>query len=498
MFYKVAGVFSKDDIKFSKLRKALDNTEAIFTKELLTVRKHAQKFEEYLYLRLNSNQVDESLYHEARRGLRKWTEATKFFRKQKFLRNEIALCMKYLEKSAASLTFLEPKDDALSRLQYIVKLEGKFQGPLPIDLVPLAAKEGEVEQKDFNKLIEWISNFKRVWPVHKFLASIFSYIDGTDIVSFEIKCLENQCNIFKQSDPKHILWRQTLHPGTKLDQYTLGKQIGVKVGGSDEQIFFEILEHPDKLMMISTNRSLLAIKKEWAQRGCRGLRAQDYQFIDPKGRYALVEKFNLKISDLTWKSEDKLEEEDIRMATPIANYIRWMLDNNLAVSCLNAENILFDSNGTLRSVKNQERSSVNFNFPACENFLLDVSKENFEVFKYLFHHSGLSDTKFTAFYRKAVSEALYNGMPNIPNVGASRFICTKKDIEKGTELCDRVIRIQNRFLAEYKINKEELAKVMNAVYLKLETASLLWPTYEDDVRSHLEVEYAHLRRFIHT
>ena len=492
-FYSAARYFSNDNLKLTRLQNAIQHTDAIYKRELESVKKNAIVYEKYLFLRLHSNAVDESLYHAARRSLRCWSEATKCFQKPRFLEAERNVCAPYLQPGAPNPSFFEKKDRTLSPYQYLVKLEGKFEGPLPLNLFKKEAIQDKGNQNEFKKLMEWLSRFKKPSQIHKLLATIFKFIEGVDLVSFEIECLKKGHTIFTQSDPKHMCWRQTLQQGTVLDGYTLGKQVGEKIGNLDEHIFFEIQEQPDKLLMVSINRSLLSMKKEWAKRAGWGLKAQEYEYIDPKGRYAIVERFDKKVSDTNWKTKKSLNKLDAKICAPIANYVHWLLKNNLSVTHLSAKNMMFDKNQTLRCVKNQERGSIDFH--SLENFLFEVSKQNFLIFKHLIQESRLHDSHFNSFYTVTVNSALHSGVPDISSIAASHGITNKHDIDHATELCELLIKIQNRFLAEYNIQKEALASVMFNIYSKLESKSLLWPTFEDHVSVQLAKRYANLKRF---
>lgn len=379
--------------------------------------------------------------------------------------------------------FLEAPEESLLNLQFIIKMEGKLQGPLPLDLIHKEATSQKMAKRETKSLNHWISQFQKVGPLHKLFLSLSPFMENPDIVKLELKSVLAKNPLFKTADSKHLLWREKLKRGMQLGDYTLGKRVGRKVGGLDEQIFYEIQEDPDKLIMISTNRSLLGTKEAFAKEGSWGLKTPVFEYVDPKGKFAVIERFQTGIKDINWTSTNKLLPADQKMAEPIANYINWLLQKNISVSQLEPKYVMFDKEGRLRSVKIQERNLMNY--PILEKFIFETAKGNLPVYQYMMQQSGLMNSKFAGFYKAVVREALIEGMPDIGSMAADRGINDQRDIEKATELCDNIIKIKNRIVAKCRVDRKIAGRTILTHYRQLNTASVLWPTLEADAMGNL-------------
>jgi hypothetical protein len=473
-FYFLSKPLFKDDLRLTNLRTSLQNINSVFRRELEFVISQTRVYEEYLKMRLHSNDVNEGDYHQTRRVIKTWHQTTKLLYNEKFHPLVTKLCSKYSE----NIPFLEKPKDSISPFYNIIKIEGKHQGPLPLDLVHKGITSQNMSSAEKKKLSKWIKGHEKVRPLHKLLLSVAPFMDNPNIVKFELDHLRNGCTLFKSPDDKHIAWRNTLKPGSKLGQYALGEQIGRKIEGFDEQIFFEIPQIPDKLVMISTNRALLAAKsagvKEWGW----ALRTPQFHYIDPKGKYAIVEKFERQLTDIQWKSVHALVPEDIRIADPIAYYISWLLYQNISVTQLSPKYLMFDRDGVLRTVKIQERTYLNY--PEMENFLFEVAYGNLPVFQYMMYKSGFSNTKFLYFYREVAQKALQDELPYIRSIGGNRGIIDSRDIEKATELSENLIKIRNRLIVKCNTDRETAGKILFTLYQNTCAACTLWPTLEEE------------------
>jgi hypothetical protein len=484
-FYNWKKLLFNDDIRLSKLRTTIQNIDEIFSEEPENVRVHAESYEEYLQLRLNSNDVEENDYHEARRGIMNWHQATKFYFKERNIVQQTDLCSKYLEVDEFLPFFSEVPDGYFSQLHHIIKMEGKFRGPLPLDLIQKGVTGQKMTKTETTNLLGWITQCRKVRSVHKLLTSISPFIDNPDVAKFELDCLKKQNTLFKEIDWKHIEWREKLQPGMQLGEYTLGEQVGGKTDSFDEQIFFEVEEDPSLLFMFSTNRSLLRTKEIWAPEGGWGLHTPVFHYIDPQEKYALIEKFEFPISEINWVSTLGIMPQDKQIANPIANFVKWLLNYDMSLSQLHPKYIMFDAEYVLRSVKIQER--VPMNFPALEKFLVEAANGNLSVFQYLMDQSGLSRGKHAYFYRTAIKEALKNGsVPDTRDIGANIGIIDRRDLEMASELCNSILSIQNRCVANLQADRKLIGKIILTLIKKYETYSTIWPTIEYEIGATLQ------------
>jgi hypothetical protein len=237
--------------------------------------------------------------------------------------------------------------------------------------------------------------------------------------------------------------------------------------------------------MFRTNRSLLITKDYWGPEGGWGLHTPVFHYIDPKGKYALIERFELPISEINWVSTLGILPQDKQVADPIANLVKWLLNYDMSLSRLDAKYIMFDAEYVLRTVKIQER--VRMNFPVLEKFLLDAANGNLSVFQYLMTKSGLSRGKHAYFYRAVIKEALKTGsVPDTRGIGANVEIIDKRDFEMASELCNKFISIHNRCVANLQADRNRIGKIIYNLTKKYETYSTIWPTMEYETRVTLQ------------
>lgn len=490
-YYKLTKPFYKEDKRAAQLRKCLIHVDVIFERERKNVSENARKYQEYLRLSASSTTVDEKNYHQARRGIKEWKQTTQFL-KPNLLQKKKELCQKYLQEGDRSPEFLSGSKLSLSTMHHLIKLEGKMQGPLPLGLVNKMATGQNMDKFELEKLLNWISQFNKVRPLHKFLTEFSKYMVNPDIAALEITCLKNQCGVFKQSDPKHLLWRQKLEAGKRskkipingvFQNITISGQFGKKETEPDEQIFFAIKEHPDKLLMVSSNRALLALKKAWTKDGSWGLKTPTFYYLDPQGKYAVVEKFPLAITHPEWKSTTKICERDKKFVEPMANYVKWLNNQKISVTNLDLRYIMFDSYGTLRTVKIQEK--LNYDYFALEKFVLEFSQNNLAVFQYMMKESGLWNSKHGSFFRAVVRETLDNKKPDIPEIGTFRGIFERKDLDSAAELSKSILMLRDKLASELNLDKDVVGKRMAAIYEEIKASRVLWPTFEDIINKEL-------------
>jgi hypothetical protein len=489
-FYKLTKPLYKEDKQATCLRKCITQISVIFENEKSKVTGHIDKFEEYLRLRTSSTKVDEKDFHTARRSIKDWGHTSQFL-KTDSIQKKISICKKYLGKDDPAPEFTSSHKTSLSSLLYLLKLEGKQQGPLPLDLVSKLLTKQSMQKEEMTKLVSWISKFKKVRPIHKFLTEFSKHIINPDIIQFELTCLKNECYVFKKPDPKHLKWRESLKSGdclqgsirNQLQNITIGDSFGKKESQPDEQIFFTIKEHPDKLLMISSNRALLALKMKWASEGGWALRSPIFDYIDPKGKFAIIEKFRTPLSSLAWTSTSILKENEKNIALPIANYVKWLQDQNMSVTNLNPEYVMFDSTGKLRAAKNQER--IKYDFVALEKFIQECSHNNLTVFQYLMKASGLWESKHGCFFRGVVADTLYEENVNISLMASARGVIDQKDLKQAEELRKSILMLRDKLAIEFKFDKKHIGKHIEAVYLELKASFTLWPTFEELVKKHM-------------
>ncbi len=461
-----------------RLISAFQKTEQAFINELATVQGHATLYKTYLTRKMNTLVVKEEDYHKAREGIIAWQNSTKQFYKTKWFAAIQNLCAPY----SNNLSFLTMPTWSFTFLERIINLEKTCRGPLPLELIYRLAKEEDCKEYDWIQLIRWLSKFEDIHPLQKFFLALDNLIGKDNIVKLQINCLNKGCDIFEKNDLKHLAWRKTLKSGQTIDGYTLSNQVGEKVGAPDGQIFFDIANHPKRLFMVANNCCCLEIQKCLstdidfaASHGYEGLPSPVFYFIDPNGRYAIVEKFLTSIEERTWITEGKrFAKEDTPYAKLISIYVQQMHSTQRMYSFLDPKYIMLRQlRDGLNLVSVKLSNKKYYNFIKVEKFIYDCSKRILPVFMNIMKWSGLNRTPEALCFKKIIKKTINGKNPNIPDIVAKYEFPGKKVINRAQELIPEIIRLRRILKAER----------LNYLWENTGSYSFLWPTISEEADS---------------
>ncbi len=513
-FYFIVEWIGRKDFKTERLRQVMLKTQAVFEETLPTIVDYAKTYQSYLDKRLKGNEVDENEIHESRKKITEWNRSTTPFVDyiQYSENSKISTVFQQFfgdssEKNAALFSYGEERR-ILKESQLFIDIEGYLHSPLPISILVKVGKQKELspkETQEFSRWVETLNYYADQIPIGLFLDCLELLMEKSgekaSLVNLQLRLLQKGLKIFQRPDQDHRIWRGSLIPGDELPGKTgkiiLGRKIPERECGFRDNQIFAIENIPDCLVAVGENRAYWPLKKEIGEKHQWGIPMPDVKYIDPKGRFAIIENLTPAIKDNQWTTppNTQLKPEDRETLTPIANLFRWWKEQSVCPENFSLKHLVFNQSGALKYT--HALLPQPFEFRILEDALFKISQGHLNVYKFLMKESGLCEHITMSYYREIVSQALKNKPLDAEKEAISRRITDPVVVEQGNELYQTIQKIKQETINAletkftfsdegYKFLHKELNKQLTKWYKGTYSASRIWPTMQPSILNNLE------------
>jgi hypothetical protein len=338
--------------------------------------------------------------------------------------------------------------------------------------------------------------------------------------------IKEGCIFLNEFDQEHVEWRDHLSPDASfrenepfyfLDaheerhEFTLGPRVDSVSKKHDYCHIYEIHIDESKesdtkhLLLIPPNKICLEFMELMRLKSFWGLETPAVSYIHPSGKYAVVEKLPLSLSDIEWKSDllGDLCEEDKKYAAPLRVLIQFFIDEKNSPKKLRAEYLKFDKKGALKTTKDCIPCGK-IDYLALEELAYAAVQEmNLAVYRHLVEpilkKSGCKK-HLNKFFRDCISSAFKNNPYPIKVLAEIRRVDDKKVILRGIKLAVLAKKMKKECLEELckrylHVDKKKLRKQMGksllALYDRDKTLGRFWKSMDaedliEETEKHLD------------
>lgn len=501
-FYHLADWMTGHSWHEEKLRRAILKTHALFNREITKLQGPLKRYLEYLNHYGKGYAIDEGKYFTARSLITAWNTSTKLFLKMA----ESSHFKNSLHK-ATLINFENPlfpsstTSQLLQTCQKIIDLEGLTQGPLPLAILKKVLREKPLNPLDQKDLDKWICKINKlnleVKPLHQALEAVnHIYYKANDhfsesclLTTLELFLEDKGCKIFQKAEPKHVLWRQNIEPGTHFrlqrTEIILGKEIYPKFSGSDQTRAYDIEDQPDRIALISHNRIHLPL------RALRMQKRNEFEipsviFLDrtQDGKIAVLERLK-PLNAIQWSSTNgKISPKDEAIVNSLSALIQSFISKKITPTKFNTPYLMINKHHQLKVLKPSQIDVLDFN--ALEDFIFECSAGNPTIFQALMLKSGMTAHPIAKFYQDIISNTLFNDPTTPDDLAGIYRISDPKVVDRAILLTSLIKPIKNQLLLNFreldpKQSPQTLEKKVNILLLKeymaFKTAGRLWPTF---------------------
>lgn len=360
--------------------------------------------------------------------------------------------------------------------------------PIPRSILKaLLQEENEIPKDKMITLRSWIHGInarsKKINPKY-FHEALKTFLNDSEEQALKLEYIlhKKNCKILTQEESSHIKWRNSLKKGfilknTSSNQIILGNQIETS---SQFSLYFQE-NNPSQEILIGINESLLKIKKMQSDsyRGIVPLRK--WIFIDPAGRWALLES---------------LQDHPPSSNLNDFSYLIEMLKK--LIQCIGAEThfkphlIKWNKTGQIRI----DLSSIAINEPLSplefddvELLIYKIANKNLSLYSHLIEKTQLHKHIISYYFSTIFEKTMRSEELNVFKLAQIREIYSKELTQSGKRFQKTILLSRNKFLTHLKNQKEynennEIEKIIHR-YKKLKTFSLLGKNEGKEIYQHL-------------
>jgi hypothetical protein len=417
----------------------------------------------------------------------------------------------------------------------IMALEGMTAGELPFHIfqkvickepIQQSSQVADKEQKSLLKFIKRIHQAKEqgkfeIELFHEGMKSLILSLPhyrkeniGADLVSLEKTLIKEGCFLLEKFDLKHLQWREGLQQGCKLIKanqpfYFRDKknqehlfELGDSLKGHETTQLpnlykvFEIFKphtsqkYEKVLFVVGPNKlcfeySKLLRSEEffWA------LATPQFKYIDPKGRYAIIEKLPTSLESIAWHThkKSKLSKMNRAYAEPLRLLIRFFVEEKNTPRYLNVEYFKFDGKGRLKSTKDCIPSGY-LDSIGLEEIIFIAAQGNLPVYQHIIEPllQASQNRKVLIFFRQSIRTIFSKCPVPIESLARKYGLKNKRVKTRARELQQKALSLkEDCYQAVYHhfehegIDKSSLLKSIKksllALYKNHRTFGRLWP-----------------------
>ena len=515
-FYIVTEVFLGKGLRLANVKKALMRTHLLFQKNLQEIRYHASQYQAYLKKTMQGYSTNESEFFQTRQCITRWNQTTRPFVKmavdsrKEVINKLFKVCFKQLSITEQPFSFFSyPEFDKLGQFQKIIDLEGMTNGPLPLELFEKICKNKKLSDSDFKDLDKWIKKINTLPSsrhLHQALQGFVNTInvpqsgenfEKADLIRLELMLEERGCKLFRQDDPKHLKWRDSLKKGFKLNlnekEIVLGDPVGKKILGIDQFLHFSINDMPHLLVITGNNESVLGMKKH-KHLPENGYGVEPIQILDifDHGRWALVEKLEPLTTHYWTSTNYSLSSQDELFLRPLLNLLKWLIQQQQTPDYFSLKYLMMNSQNQLRALR--PTSKKEFNFNALEDFVLQCAAGNLKVYQHLMEKSGLYAHMTTKFYHEVMANVLKNNPTPPEDLAGIYNIEDPRIVDRANKLSQEVLLLKQKCCLKILENRPEkdpknveqsVDRVILKCHLTNKSSGIIWPTLFENVISEI-------------
>lgn len=413
------------------------------------------------------------------------------------------------EKEVSSLFYNSENYQETKRLVRIIALEGACEEEIPFVLLKNASRWPleilHKKEKHLISLKQWSSKLNKerrnldFRVFHKGLKSLIHHFQtyhpsraaSSELINLELALCTVDCKVLTKTDEKHLKWRETLKEGDTLLGIRLGKQIGKKTIHFDKNLLFEIQNEngeidPDRLIKIGPNCASLALKAKLCEEKLWGiLKIPSFFSIEPKGRFAIIERLKYPLNSFKWEKEEKIDKQGKKVIYALKELIEEFLNRGFTPINFSKDYLFFTKEGEIASSKGFQKGK-NFDVMVLEEIAYQFANgKNLAVYQTLVDPLlKFKENKIYIEYFKEIVALAVKGETPRKMLGGIYGIKDKKVIEQSERLYSDVTKVRKECYqyieAHYEVkNLNEFKKMFESTFIKLyqesKTFGRLWP-----------------------
>ena len=564
IIYSSIRFFFGDAFRAKRLAAVLQQTHRTFKQLEQDLRPHLKAYEKYLRTKCALDHFrDEKRIDLSRREIRRFYSSTspylrlfqrafskepRFQSRKKELETKkisarvMQFAQKYLSKMAeedSGAFFREKQLEKMNSYIHLIRAEGQIQEPLPIKqlkVISIWGKQAEGTDEpdsDLVKLRYWGQKLNRLGDrldirnFHKALEVIVQFVKEkfkekgahkSNVIRIGQALTRGGFEGFHKIDKKHDGWRRSLCEGDeftykekdKLTKAYLGRPLSGKPEEEDKNLVFEVKDGKNKVdpryvLKIGMNRADLQIRDKERKAVEYGIRSAEMLYLDPKGRFALMEKLVEPLTNKKWKSKGgEIAKEDKPAADKIKKWIEWNVLQSKTPSNLDIKYLMFNAQKELKTIKGCLPGE--FNVMALENLVYAYSNQCLPAYRYMIQpiRSNPNFAQHLEFFECVINNALRSDPRVVSKLGALQVppITDRGVIERCEQLHGEVAALKksclDRIISQYRVTntskfQDILRRQIFKFYHTQETFGRLWNTLTPEkLQSAMEEAAKHL------
>lgn len=437
------------------------------------------------------------------------------------------------EKESAPF-FNEELLKKLYDFHHVIALEGQLEEPLPILSLKKLSLWGH-QPDGGNEMDQDLQKFQHGWcpklnylgkkidvrNFHKALGAVVDvvrknysseYFPAPSVSKISMAMNYMGFEGYHLADTKHTAWRKTLKEGDVFNYVKdgrrkkrfLGKQLSGKSEGLDKHLIFEVKNKegeidPKVVLKIGLNRADLEIRQIEREETKFTISTAEMTYLDPLGRFALMEKLTRPINQIEWKTANRetatrLEKaSDFETAKPFMEWIKWCVNQEQSPSNLDVRYLMFNDQGEMKTIKGS--SGEEFNVMALENLAYEYANGSLLVYNHIIEplKNHRRCNHFKRFFEDVIENALtsYRGAAlSVSKLGALRGVTDKGVISSSEQLNKDVLRLKvickARIEAQYRVIDTPsfetiLHKEFFRLYREYNTFGRIWDSFTPEL-----------------
>ncbi len=299
--------------------------------------------------------------------------------------------------------------------------------PLPYNALCNLLEDKELNEKEEGEMAAWCAELnqskleslispKRQLGVHRLHRGLAAFIqlrlpESTPeekvkkLATLELKLgmtkfKETYLDIFKTSDPKLEKWRLEVEESKIIQTgIEIGEKLEVEKKEIDRHHVYTRKDHPDQIIVISRHCAFVGMEEaEIENYGTNNEKYLTCHYIDPKGRFKIMHKGDLSLSNVKWASQrDPIVEEDLQWLNPLCEELAPLINGEEQYSQMNPSYFIFHEG---RCKHYAYLNTKTFNYLEVEAFLWKISQTNFYIYRHLIKTLQLDKKEDALFLKK--------------------------------------------------------------------------------------------------
>lgn len=548
VFYQVIQFFAGDSFRARRFQEVVQKTHLAFKKLEADLIPHLKAYEKYLSKKSTIGHIkDEKRIDFSRREIRRFYASTspyvRLFRRAysnerrfqpqnkieeaKKVEERVRLfSQKFLSKGAEGYSgpFFDLQQSAeVDSYIHLIRAEGQIQEPLPLKPLKLISAYGREQEvaddpnSELSQVRHWgqklnnLGNKLDIRNFHNALSALARFFqkkcresDAPEpkAVRIEQELVHGGFKGFHQVDKKHEAWRKGLYEGMEFYYEEKGKPVKAYLGkplsgklDEDKNLVFEVKDAKNQVdscfvLKIGLNLADLEIRDKERKEAEFGIESAAMVYLDPKGRFALMEKLSEPLTNKKWKTtKGALANDDKAAAEKIKKWVEWFLDKDQTPNNLDIRFLMFNKKGQLKTLKGCLPEK--FNVMALENLVYAYANGSLAAYTYMIQPLTVHPkfVQYLTFFRIVIENALKTDPTPVGKLGTLQVpeITDHGIIEHCKQLHEKVVELKKscmgRIVAKYRVkNANEFHKKLKNKILeyygnpKPKTFGRLWDT----------------------